>query len=363
MLQKPCGTGEWGSVRILVDKLPKNDATMQMGIDVCLGMLGLGWRLGTSTVEATVIFEEGCKLAAQSGDVPAVAALHGIYACVLGLVDGLSDEYVRHSREAIRLADQTQDTGLQIAQRAFFAFACVFAGRLSEGIESCANACTRYPEDPALGMAFTGYSPLLGIMMSQAWMLLFSGRIREGEVVRERAEQLAHLHADFEVSLWLHLLHHEMNILHADAAAARENARRAIAASEKCDTAQARHVDLIVLGTAHRLSARSAIDAAHDQHSRIDEIKANLALAHVLLGRADELSVGGIAVVLDRAGALIDETGAKLFQPDWHECRGCLAQLNGDLNTVRIELDLAQQAYAQMGFTAQVARLSNVTVA
>ena len=57
-----------------------------------------------------------------------LAALNGVYACVLGLVGGASDEYVRYSREATQLADQTNDQGLQLAERSFLAFACVFAG-------------------------------------------------------------------------------------------------------------------------------------------------------------------------------------------------------------------------------------------
>lgn len=397
----------WQRARSLVRALSYTDETIRLGIEICQGLLGLAWRLGTSTADATVIFDEGKSLAERTGDMAALAALNGIYACVLGLVDGLSDEYLAYSREAIRLADQTEDKGLQIAQRAFFAFASVFSGRLVDGIESCANASTHFPQDPVLGIEFTGYSPLLGIMMSQAWMLLFAGRIQEGEVLRDRTIQLAHQHADYEVSLWLHLLHHETNILRADAQAAQENALQAIAASEKSDTAQARHVGLIVLGTAQRLNgdwrqavttlesalqacysganrefegsigaeltyalleagevtraeqtARAAIDAAHKQCSRVDELRANLALTKVLFFSGDESSLAEIRQRLDRALALINETGAKLFLPNWHECRSRLAELKGDSNTAGVELRLAMQEYDRMGARAQVTRLS-----
>ena len=110
---------------------------------------------------------------------------------------------VRHSLEATRRADQTEDQGLQIAQRAFLGFASTFAGRLVEGLESCETACRTLPSDPALGVEFAGHSPFLGILMTRAWLLARLGRLDEATAVCDRAEQLARAHGDVEVLTWM----------------------------------------------------------------------------------------------------------------------------------------------------------------
>ncbi|MBF6592635.1 MAG: hypothetical protein IVW57_19165, partial [Ktedonobacterales bacterium] len=244
----------WQSVRSLVRTLPQTSETSQLGASACLGTLGVGWRLGTPTAEAAGIFEEGRRLAEESGDLRTLAALNGVYACVLGLVGGASDEYVRYSREATQLAEQTNDQGLQLAERSFLAFACVFAGRLLEGIEACDTAYRRLPAQAALGAEFAGYSPFLGILNGQAWMLSRLGRLNEATAVCERAEHLARVHGDSEVLTWLQLTRIEMDICCADGVAARGHARYALETSQKSATTQAHMAGLLALGIAHRLN-------------------------------------------------------------------------------------------------------------
>src|SRR5262249_49937018 len=139
----------------------------------------------------------------ESGDVRMLAALHGTFGGVLGVAGGDSEGYLRHSREATRLADQTDDQGLQLAERSYLAFACIWVGRLLEGIENCDVACQRLPAEPALGREFTGFSPFLGLLTAQAWLLSRLGRLDEAAAVCERAEHLARLHGDSEVLNWI----------------------------------------------------------------------------------------------------------------------------------------------------------------
>jgi hypothetical protein len=56
---------------------------------------------------------------------------------------------------------------------------------------------------------------------------------------------------------------------------------------------------------------------------------------------------------------LIEEIGARAFQPEVHECRAQLAQLRGDASAARREIEAARRLYAEMGATAQVDRLLN----
>jgi class 3 adenylate cyclase/tetratricopeptide (TPR) repeat protein len=401
------GLRHWERVRSLVRMLPHTSQTVQLGASACLGVLGLGWRFGMSTTEATGIFEEGRELAEESRDVRTLAALHGTYALVLGLAVGDSDEFLRYGREATRLADQSADEGLRLAARGWLASACVFAGRLAEGLDACDTACQQLPADPALGAEFTSFSPFLFILYLKTWILCRLGRVSEATAVSERLEPLARVHGDNEVLTWLQDVHIELDIIFANPAAALDHARCAVEAGEKSATPEARAAALRALGTARRLNkqwdeavealqeavsanisgvnrgaegwyraelakallgqadldkaedeARAAVTAAQRQHSRCDEVLANLALAHTLLRRADPQALARAEQALLRAQELIDETCARAWQPEVHECRARLARLHSDAPAVRRELDAARRLYAEMGATVQVERLA-----
>jgi class 3 adenylate cyclase/tetratricopeptide (TPR) repeat protein len=404
------GVRHWERVRSLLRLLPHTTEALQLGITACVWNLNLVWRLGTPIADATDVFEEGRRLAEEAGDVRAQAALHGTYGCALGLVGGDSDEYFRFGLEASRLADQTDDQGLQIAQRAFLGFGSNFSGRLAEGLESCETACRTLPADPALGVEFTGYSPFLGILMTRAWLLARLGRLDESTAVCDRAERMARMHGDFEVLTWMQLARMEVDRMCDDPAAALRHAHAALETGAKTTTPQSLFVGSFLLGMAHRLDAgwtealarleealrsatsgnnrmfeglvraelamtllgrgdldraereaRTAIVVAHKQHCRYDEVRAQLALAHTQLRRADTASLAGAEQALARAQALIDETGARVLQPEVYECRARLARLRGDAPAARREIEEARRRYAEMGATAQTERLAKET--
>jgi len=350
------GVRHWERVRSLLRTLPRIEETLQLGNIACLGALTLGWRLGTSTDHAADVFEEGRSLAEESGDVATLSALYGSYAGVLGISGGYSDERVRYSREAVRLAGQTGDESLQLAELSYLAFGFLCAGRLTEGLELCDTACQRLPSDPSFGEEFTGYSPSLGLLCAQGWILARLGRLEEGVAVCERAEYLAREHGDNEVLTWLQLVRIEMDVSSADPAAAAEHARAASGTAEKSTTPQSRMAALVVLGVARRLGgqwdeavaaleeaqrevnrgvnrmfegwvraelamallgrgeldraeqeAQAAATVAREQYSRCDEIGAHLALAHTQFRRGDGASLARVEQALLRAQELIDE--------------------------------------------------------
>jgi tetratricopeptide (TPR) repeat protein len=397
----------WERVRSLLRTSPRSDETLQLGATACFSALGLCWRLGIIT-EATAIFEEGRELAEESRDVRTLAALYGQYGIVLGAVGGDPDEWVRYSREATRLADQTEDQGLQLAERGVLAFGCSLAGRLREGIEVCDTACRRLPADPGHGAEFVGASPFLSILVAQAWILCRLGRLNEANAVCERVETLVRAHGENELLSALEgRIRVVLDIINANPVAARSHARSALEAGEKVGTPTARMNGLWALGTAHRLNgqwdeavavlqeavsgavsgvmrasegeiraelaeallgrgdlgraeheAQAAVKVAHAHHSKCDEIRANLALAQIQLRRADAQVLACVEQTLVRAQELIDETGARLYQPGIHESRAHLAQLRGDTSAAPSELDTARRLYAEMGATAQVERLA-----
>ena len=132
----------------------------------------------------------------RAGDVRAQAALHGAYGARSA---SWAETRTSTSTTASKRRDSPTRPTIRACsspQRAFLAFGCIFAGRLAEGLESCETACRTLPADPALGVEFTGYSPFLGILMAQAWILARLGRLDESTAVCDRAEQLARAHGD-----------------------------------------------------------------------------------------------------------------------------------------------------------------------
>jgi adenylate cyclase len=400
------GLRHWERVRRLVRPLSHTPEALQLGIAACVGNLNLCWRLATPLAEATDVFEEGRLLAEAAGDVRAQAALHGTYGCALAVVGGDSDDYVRYSREAVRLADRTEDQGLQIAQRAYLGFASTFAGRLCEGLESCETACRTLPADPALGAEFTGYSPFLGILMTQGWLLVRLGRLEESTAVWDRAERLAREHGDIEVRTWMQTARVEVDVLRGHADAARGRARAALETGAKATTPQSLWAGHFLMGIVHRLDsawddsiarleealgqamsgfnrmfegwvraelalallgrgaldqaegvARTAVEVAHAMHCRPDEVRAHLARARTQLRHADEAALARAERALIRAQELIEEIGARAFQPELHERRTELARLRGDQATAKREIDEARRLYTEMGAVLQVERL------
>jgi hypothetical protein len=104
--------------------------------------------------------------------------------------------------------------------------------------------------------------------------------------------------------------------------------------------------------------AHTPVAVAQTQHCRYDEVRANIALAHTQLRRADAAALARAEQALVRAQELIDETRAQAFQPEVHECRAHLARLRGDAPAARHEIAEARRLYTEMGSTEQTERLA-----
>ncbi len=396
----------WQSARRLLHEATQTPETIRLGVTACMGALGLSWRLGTPKEEITEVFEEGLRLADASQDITAQAALNGIYGCFLGLVEGLSDEYCRYAKEAIRLAEQTDNQGLQIAQRAFFGFGSVLAGRLKEGLESCEWSFKHLPADPELGKFYSGYSPYLGLLDVYAWILTRSGRLAEARAAIAKVEALARERGEFEIHTWLGLPNSELAVACADAATARAYVDISRASGERSATPQSRMISVITEGVACRLegrwdkavaASREAVDlaraganrefegwvraelalallgqgdvdgaerqgaasaeVARSQGSRFDEVRGHLALIRALLARGGEQALARADVALARAQAVTDEFEINVYLADLSECRARMALQRGETSAAAISFELALKQYDSLGAPLQAARL------
>jgi adenylate cyclase len=380
----------WQRARALVSDLPHTPETLRLAVETCVGALVLSWRLGTPDSEITAVYEQGKALAEEAGDIAALATLEGNYGCFLGLVKGGSDDYYHYAREAVRLADQTGDPGLQIAQRAFLGYGSILAGRFRDGLASTEWALENLPADVELGRQYSGYSPYLGLRHVRAWILIRSGLLMEGRDGIARTEALARECGDSEILTWLQLANIEAATASANAVTARGHATVALAAGERSATPQSRMVGVFTHGVASRLEgnwdqavtvleeavrltvdganrefegavraalaiallergdleaaqgeAMSGVDTAHQQASRYDEVCCRVALARVHIAQGDAAALDLAEESLTQAQILMDEFGIEVFRPDLHECRGRIAIKRGTTDAGRAEIGRA----------------------
>jgi class 3 adenylate cyclase/tetratricopeptide (TPR) repeat protein len=398
----------WEQVRSLVQRLPQSSEVATLGATACLWVLSFGWRLGATDEEAARTFEEGCRLARESGDLQVLAALTGTYGGVRGMVAGSAADYVRYAEEATQLADQTGNQGLQLAMRAPLAFARYFAGDFPEGLAVCDAAREKFPPDFSLGREFSGYSPYIALAYARGMFLQYLGRLQEAQQDLERAEQLARVHNDSEILAWIQSQRIDVAARRGDTAAALERARLAVELAEKSAVAFGRVIALYTLGLAHglvaqwseaiaaleealrlsrdsrafrvgegeilamlaeallgqgdwalaRRSAAEGIAVARSCGNKGAEVEAQLALAHAVLRSGEATALAEAEDALAAAQALVDATGARLFQPDIHEARAELARLRGDDGARERELREAQRLFSEMGATGHAERIS-----
>jgi class 3 adenylate cyclase/tetratricopeptide (TPR) repeat protein len=129
----------WKKVHQLLSTQPTSEATNFLRMQTCLQILGLGWREGMSAEEAHGWFEEAKTLALAANNLRANAWNHAGYGRVLA-VNGSADEYVSRTREALALATEANDRGIEGMLKAVLTQAVRLSGHLEEALKVCVDA-------------------------------------------------------------------------------------------------------------------------------------------------------------------------------------------------------------------------------
>jgi class 3 adenylate cyclase/tetratricopeptide (TPR) repeat protein len=387
----------WDRVRALVAELPAEPQSISLGARACSELLTIGWRLGASEEEAAQIFEEGKALAGRSGELALLSRVKGAYGALRGLA-GSAVDYVRHTREAAKLAEQVGDPELALAMNSYHAYSLLFAGSSPELIQHCERALRGSPEGVKLGTQFTGYSPYLGLLQALSWAQGSSGQIGASQETAARAVQLARDHQELEVLAWIQALQHPA-FWTGDPSSVLEAAREAWTAAEKFGSAQTRSAAACGLGNAHTMrgewdeavsesergiglcrearvnllllpyyqavlalalagrgetdraltNAEEAIALARGSGTLEYECMGEIVFARILLAAFDRSEAERIEAALSRATELVEQTGARLYVPWIHRERAALASKLGDPKGWRRELGIAHQLFEEMG--------------
>ncbi len=385
----------WRRVVTLLEGLPESTETVPLALEARAAVLSHGWLLGISPDEADSFFAESRALAARAGDLRSVAILTAHYAGIKAAHREI-DECVRLSWEAVRIADETVDAALRAAVRPPLVRSHLLAGRLREALALSEQALSAMPADPGFG-TLLGYSPYLHLEQLRANLLAFAGRWPEAAsgfermiaVAREHGHSTLAASASSDCAWWAAIL--------GDTPTALMHARRGLETAERLGSQMARVYAYNALGVAELSAERWSEAVAALEHAlriahemRTGEEVGVLTLAHLAeaqLGRGEPargrelaekavaeacrqrmlasecfarlvharvlLSSAGqaarVAAALDRALALVEETGARCYEPFIRVERAKLAELLQDHAARKSELREAHRLFTAMG--------------
>ena len=392
----------WRRVLKLVGGLPESADTVPLALEARAVVLRLGWVLGMPSDEARELFTEGMAFAARAGDARTRTILVANYAGIQA-AHGEIDEYLRLSREAVRLADETDDDALRAAVWPSLVRSHLLAGRLREALALSQAGLSAVPAEPGFG-TLLGFSPYVNLLQLRANLLAYAGRWAEAASAFEQMIRIAEGQAQqvlvdsgcSDYAWWAALFR--------DAPTALRNARRGLTVAERLGNQMARVYAFNALGVAELCARRPAeAAAALEQARRIaGEMHtgqeagiltlAHLAEAHLGLGEPDLalelaetavseacerrtaatecftrlvharilLSTGAarnaeVPAALDRALALAEETGARAFEPFIRVERARLAEIARDDAGRERELRQARDLFAAIGVPVETA--------
>jgi class 3 adenylate cyclase/tetratricopeptide (TPR) repeat protein len=397
----------WHKLHELLQSAAPSAEVAAMDIAACTQLLTLGLRVGMSQEEAADTFAHGQALAEQSGDLRSLARLLSTYGMVRGTA-GDTDEAVAYIARAVRLAEDSADTGLRLALWITMMLSQLFSGLLHEALRSTDEAIAFSGEDPKLGADVAGFSPYIFLILYRGTILIALGRLPEARRDLDRALELAREHGELELLGMAHGFQTLLAYYVGAVDVTLDHARQAIEIAEKIGSALSRGQAYGMLGVAHlareewddavaafqqdlaisrerhtglvaeaaslamlagaylrrgdvaraRATAEEALAVARRRGSRLFECDAQLALARVLLRSDGATAQRAIAAALDAALTLIEATGLKSREPFVHLERAELARVTGDEATRERERRAAHRLLVEMGATLHAERLA-----
>ena len=352
----------WKKVRELLSSLPSSQPTDYLKMMASGQILNFGWREGIPAQEALLYFEEAKRSALALKDVRAIALLHAAYGRNLAN-GGSADEYVEKVLEAKAIADQGNDVSVQIALKAVLCHALRTSGRMSEALEMNIEAMDRAHEIVKFDRQMLGFDVGLWLTVMRGQTLVMVGRGEEArpflDAILEMDEsqidavnhvipslayvelawaegngRLAQEHADRAFSIatrtgnpylrvYAQACRGQAHIVAGRLTSAIEDLSEALrfARSRKAGLENEPRI-LADLANAYRMdgnhaaaatTAEEAMRVATERHARIPECLARIVRGRLLLGAAGDEEKAEGASEIERAQALMRETGAILF--------------------------------------------------
>jgi adenylate cyclase len=353
----------WKKVRELLSNLPPSQPTDYLKMMASGQIVNFAWREGIPAQDALIYFEEAKQLALALGDIRANALIHAAYGRILAN-GGSADEYVEKIREAKAIADQGNDPSVQITLKAVLCHALWLSGRMREALQMNVEAMDRAHEIVKFDRQMLGFDIEVWLTVLRGRALVMLDRKEEARPFLDRILQLESSQVDPVHYVMPSMAYVDVAWAEENVGLAQEHADRAFAIAMKSGNpylrvyAQAcRGLSHIIAGrfgsaiqdlsdalsfarsrkaglenepriladlaNAYRLNGDSAaalstvdqaIKVAIERHARVPECLARIIRADLLLRSTTSDQNAEGRQELERATALMRETGAILFE-------------------------------------------------
>jgi class 3 adenylate cyclase/tetratricopeptide (TPR) repeat protein len=353
----------WKKVRELLSDLPSSQPIDYLKMQASGQIVNFAWREGMPAEDVKVYFEEAKQLAVAVGDMRANALINTAYGRILAN-GGSADEYVERTREAMALAEKGTDASVQITLKAILCHALRTSGRMSEALQMNIEAMEHAHEIVKYDRQTLGFDVEIWLTVMRGQTLVMLGRGDEARPFLDRILQLESGQVDALHEFIPSLAYVDLAWAEGNVGLAQEHADRAFSIAMKSGNpylrvyAQAcRGLSHIVAGrltsaiedlsdalsfarsrkaglenepriladlaNAYRLNGDTAtalttvdeaIKVATERHARVPECLARIVRADLLLRSTTSDQKAEGRQELERARALMRETGAVLFE-------------------------------------------------
>jgi class 3 adenylate cyclase/tetratricopeptide (TPR) repeat protein len=331
----------WKKVRELLSKLPSSRPTDYLKMMASGQIVNFGWREGISAQDALVYFEEAKQLALALADVRANALIHAAYGRILAN-GGSADEYVEKILKAKAIADQGNDTSVQITLKAVLCHALRMAGFMVEALQRNIEATEDAYKIVKFDRQTLGFDVEIWLTVMRGQTLVMLGRKEEARPFLDRIIQLESSQVDIlhhVIPSWAYV---DLAWAEGNIGLAQEHAERAYSLAIKSGNSYLRVYGQACRGLSHIVARRftSAIQELSDALSFARSRKAGLeAEPRILTDLANAYRLNG-----DDSNALATVDEAIRISTERHaRIPECLAR------TVRADLLLKSQSSDQIG--------------
>jgi adenylate cyclase len=354
----------WKKVRELLSNLPPSQPINYLKMMASGQIVNFGWREGISAQDALLYFEEAKQLAVSLGDVRANALIHAAYGRILAN-GGSADEYVEKIREAKAIADSGSDASVQITLKAVLCHALRTSGFMAEALQMNIEATQEAGKIVKFDRQTLGFDVEIWLTVMRGQTLVMVGRKDEARPILDRLIQLESDRIDIlhhVIPSWAYV---DLAWVEGNIGLAQEHAERAYSLAIKSGNPYLRVYGQACRGLSHIVARRltsaiqdlsdaltfarsrkagleaepriladlanayrlngdvsnalttveEAIKVATERHVRIPECLARIVRGQLLMQALGDDEKAEGARELERAQALMQETGALLFAP------------------------------------------------
>ena len=387
----------WKAVAAAADRLGTSDEALRFGAWVRIRLLRFQLRTGLDVAEAQELFAAGRAMAEQLGDVSLLAAVTLAYGTV-GVWHGRLRDAFDYYHEAAEIASAISDPGLRAALSVGAAIADAWIGPVAPAFTWIETVLALCGDDPEVGAAQLGFSPISRSLYSRAELYAVGGRFDLARTDADKALAVALARSEIEQACWAVSVYPRIADTTPQFEDALRQARHWTQLADEIGNVSARVMTATGAGIAElglgrgkdaavtlegvlaemrdaqivrflestvlahlaaarleagdressRRTAEEALDVARGQEAPVLEAFALLTLARV------RRALGGPGPVveddLNAALQIVDDTGALSYEPFIHE------EL-GRLHTDPAELAEALRLYRRIGATGHARRL------